>query len=413
MTGSNRPFVLCRDCGLAHALPPPVPGHRAECVRCGAVLRHHRSGSLERCAALTSAALILFVLANLFPVLTFELEGRVQSATLAGGVLALWTGGFPELAALVGVVLLAAPLLEMVATLHVVLPLGLGRRPPPGAAWALRLVIRLRPWAMAEVFLLGLLVAYVKLSDLATVVAGPSLPALLGFVLLQVWGEASLGVADLWERLAPQTRVGQAAATGGLRLTACRDCGQVVAGQDGDCPRCAAGLHRRKPDSLRRCSALVAAAAILYVPANLLPVMTVIHFGTGHPDTILSGVQGLIAAEMWPVAILVFFASVTVPVLKLAGLSYLLVSVRRRSARRRRDRTRLYRLIETVGRWSMVDIFMIALLAALVKLGAIASVQAELGAVAFAAVVVITMMASDSFDPRLIWDAAGREVPHG
>ena len=136
--------------------------------------------------------------------------------------------------------------------------------------------------------------------------------------------------------------------------------------------------------------------------------MTVVYFGSGEPDTILSGVETLIAAGMLPIALLVFFASIAVPVLKLAGLGYLLLSVRRRSTARLKERTRLYRLIEGIGRWSMVDIFMISLLTALVQLGAIATVQAELGAVAFAMVVVVTMQASHAFDPRLMWDAAIR-----
>lgn len=413
MTGASSPFVLCQDCGLPHALPGPTRDHRAECVRCGAVLRHFRTGSLQRCGALTGAALILFVVANLFPVLTFELEGRAQSATLFSATTALWDGGFQILAVLVFFVLILAPLVEMLATLYVVLPLAFDRRPPPGAARAFRAAQRMRPWAMAEVFLLGLTVAYVKLSGLATLEPGPSLAALVGFIVLQIWGEAALSPFDVWERLAPQTRVARALRADASELTACHDCRQVVAGSKGDCPRCGAGLHRRKPGGVQRSWALVAAAAILYVPANLLPIMTVVYFGNGHPDTILSGVQSLIAARMWPVAILVFFASVTVPVLKLVGLSYLLLSVRRPSPRRRRDRTRLYRMIEGVGRWSMVDIFMIALLAALVQLGAIADIRAEPGAVAFGAVVVLTMLASESFDPRLIWDPPDREARHG
>jgi paraquat-inducible protein A len=142
----------------------------------------------------------------------------------------------------------------------------------------------------------------------------------------------------------------------------------------------------------------------LYVPANLLPVMTVTSFGKGEPDTILSGVKVLIEAGMWPIALLVFFASITVPVLKLLGLSFLLISVQRRSAWRPRDRTFLYRIIESVGRWSMVDIFMISILVALVDLGSIATIQPGPGAIAFAAVVIITMIASMAFEPRLIWD---------
>jgi len=171
------------------------------------------------------------------------------------------------------------------------------------------------------------------------------------------------------------------------------------------CPRCGAPLHARKPDSLTRTWALTLTAYILYIPANLLPVMTVTMSGKGEPDTILSGVKELALGGMWPLALLVFFASITVPVLKLVALTYLLLSVQFKSHWRPKQRTALYRITESVGRWSMIDIFVIAILVALVKLGALATIEAGAGAVAFGGVVVITMFAAMSFDPRLIWDA--------
>lgn len=163
-------------------------------------------------------------------------------------------------------------------------------------------------------------------------------------------------------------------------------------------------MHRRKPDSLARTWALTLTAYILYIPANLLPVMTVMMSGRGEPDTILSGVKALLVGGMWPLALLVFFASITVPVLKLLVLTYLLLSVQFKSRWRPRERTVLYRITESVGRWSMIDIFVIAILAAVVKLGALATIEAGPGAVAFGGVVVVTMFAAMSFDPRLIWD---------
>jgi paraquat-inducible protein A len=150
----------------------------------------------------------------------------------------------------------------------------------------------------------------------------------------------------------------------------------------------------------------VLSAAILYIPANVFPVMTVVSFGKGEPDTILSGVKELIHADMWPLALLVFFASITVPVLKLSGLTFLMIAVRRKSRWRLKDRAFLFRIIESVGRWSMIDIFMISILIALVKLGSIATIEPGIGATSFAGVVVITMIASMMFDPRLMWDAA-------
>ncbi len=171
------------------------------------------------------------------------------------------------------------------------------------------------------------------------------------------------------------------------------------------CPRCGAQMFRRKPNSLARTWALIIAAYILYIPANVYPIMTVISFGKGEPDTILSGVESLMASGMWPLAVLVFFASITVPLVKLLGLTLLLVSVQYRWQWRPKQRTILYRLTEAVGRWSMIDIFMISILVALVRLEAIATIEPGTAATSFAAVVVLTMVASMSFDPRLIWDA--------
>ncbi|MCP5197582.1 MAG: paraquat-inducible protein A [Gammaproteobacteria bacterium] len=170
------------------------------------------------------------------------------------------------------------------------------------------------------------------------------------------------------------------------------------------CPRCGATLHIRKPNSLARTWALVIAASILYIPANTLPIMTVTSLGRTQSDTILSGVAYLLLHGMWPLALLIFFASVVVPLLKLLILIYLLVSVQRRSRWRPRDRTRLYRVTEAVGRWSMVDIYVVTILVALVHLGNLATIQAEAGAVFFGAVVVLTIFAALAFDPRLIWD---------
>jgi paraquat-inducible protein A len=171
-----------------------------------------------------------------------------------------------------------------------------------------------------------------------------------------------------------------------------------------ECPRCGAALHARKPNSIARTWALVIAAFILYVPANVLPITKVTSLGMTQSDTIMSGVIYFIQTGMWPIALVIFIASIFVPVLKLFMLLFLVISVQRRSTWRPKDRTRIYRITEAVGRWSMTDIFVVTILVALVHLGALANIEAQAGAVFFAAVVVITMLAAMSFDPRLIWD---------
>ena len=193
-----------------------------------------------------------------------------------------------------------------------------------------------------------------------------------------------------------------------LSMWTCHDCTLLVRAPDGGhgrCPRCGAAVHRRKTNSLARTWALVLTAAIFYVPANVFPVMKVTSLGKTQADTILSGVIYLLTHGMWPLAALIFFASVFVPLLKLLVLSFLAASVQLRSAWKPAERTKLYRVTEAVGRWSMVDIYVVTILVALVKLGNLASIEAQPGAVFFGAVVVITMIAAESFDPRLIWDA--------
>jgi paraquat-inducible protein A len=175
--------------------------------------------------------------------------------------------------------------------------------------------------------------------------------------------------------------------------------------QELHCTICGSVIHSRIPDSLNRTWAMVIAAIILYIPANLLPIMTVVYWGDGTPENIMSGVISLMNGGMWPLALLIFVASIFIPIAKLLTLLGLLISVQLRIRWRARQRTQLYRLTEFIGRWSMIDIFVIGILVALVQFGNAATVTPGLGALSFAAVVILTMFAAHSFDPRLIWDA--------
>jgi len=174
------------------------------------------------------------------------------------------------------------------------------------------------------------------------------------------------------------------------------------------CARCGASLHFRRPYSIARAWAFLIAAFILYIPANVLPVMETGSLFGSQSDTIMSGVVYLWTSGSWPLAAIIFVASIMVPGGKLTALTFLLVSVQRRSTRRLRERTRLYRMVEFIGRWSMVDIYVAAILTALVQLQGLATIKAGPGAIAFGAVVVLTMFAAESFDPRLIWDPVKR-----
>ena len=193
-------------------------------------------------------------------------------------------------------------------------------------------------------------------------------------------------------------------------LVQCGDCHKLLnylATEQGErliCPRCGATGHKRKPDSLSRTWALVITALICLIPANLFPMMTVIYEGTGEPSTIIDGVILLVKLNTIPIALVIFIASIAVPFLKLGGLIVLMLSVQLKWNLSQRQRTLAYRIIEVIGRWSMLDIFVISILVALVKLGSIAEIEGGAAATFFVSAVVITIFAAMSFDPRLIWD---------
>jgi paraquat-inducible protein A len=196
---------------------------------------------------------------------------------------------------------------------------------------------------------------------------------------------------------------GTAAARG---LALCHICLRLDPVSEHHCGRCGSTLHLRHTNSLQRTLALLITACILYIPANVLPIMNTVTLGKDAPATILGGVMLLIKLNDYPIAAVIFIASVLVPLSKLTAMFYLVWSVERQHRSSPRERTVAYRLAEFVGRWSMVDVFVVAVLVALIQLGGLMSILPGPAALAFAGVVVFTMLAAESFDPRLIWDQA-------
>jgi paraquat-inducible protein A len=356
---------------------------------------------------LAATAVLLFVVAQSDPLIGMELRGLSQSARIESGVVGLIDRGFAPLAVLVLLASFAAPLFRIAANTCVLASISMGWQ-SRHLAVIFRLSEYLRPWAMLDVLLLGTLIAVTKLHDLAAVDIGIGLWTLGLLVLTLAALDSSIDRHAIWDALrpVPPSSVKPEPSTS----IGCRACSLIqptlVPDQPRICTRCGARLSRRKPDSLNRTWALVATGLLLYIPANVYPAMTVISFGRGAPSTILGGVVALMNGEDWPLALLIFTASVAVPVLKLIGLTGLLLSVQFGLHNRLNDRTRLYRIIEFIGRWSMIDIFVAALLTALVTLGQVATIEPGLGILAFGGVVVATMVAAESFDPRLMWDAA-------
>ncbi len=410
--------MTCFNCGLFHFVPPLEPGQRVRCRRCHAVVAARRKDAVRRTLAWGIAALVMFGVTVTMPFMRIELYGRAHQMVLVNGADTLDADGLWALGMLIFFLTIAAPAARIAGLTFVTL--SVHRRHKPPLLWlVMRMAAWLREWSMVEVYLLGAFVAYTKLIDLADVgvlTAGYSLAALM---LLQAITEFSFDREATWRALEQQNAVFDPAR---LRVTlsrcvapharpehmmGCLTCGFTVLGGPGaTCPRCGAPAYPRKRHAIARAAALLLAAAILYIPANIFPILTAVELGRGEPSTILGGVRQLLAAHMYPLAALVFFASIVVPAVKVLGLGVVLHTTRNRVRKRVRDRVVLYRVVEVIGRWSMIDMFMLSILVGLVQLGFVATVTPGDGALAFAAVVVLTMLAAMAFDPRLIWDAA-------
>jgi paraquat-inducible protein A len=399
-------------------LPALMPGDRAVCRRCDAVLRHTRRDPLLLPLALNISALILFVLGATLTLMSVTTAGQQRVADLVTGPTEMEHYGLWEISLVVLVTTVGAPLARILCMLTVLIGLHQDR-PPSWLRTIYAWVAYLRPWSMVEIYLLGLFVAYVRLSDIETVDLGPAIYALGGLMVIMILSDYMLDDQAVWEALEPENRrrlrtldsnpdTPDRPGPGTQRWRiGCDTCGLVSRSGPGmRCSRCGFRLHDRKPYSIARTWAFSAAAVVLYIPANVYPVLTVVQLGAGQPSTILGGARELLDLGMWPLAALVFFASVAVPVLKLIGLGVLLISTHLGSGQLLHDRTVLYRIVDAIGRWSMIDIFMESILVALVQFGQIASVYPGPGAIAFAAVVILTMLSARSFDPRLMWDRA-------
>jgi paraquat-inducible protein A len=352
--------------------------------------------------AFSATALLLLLPSALSPLMSLTSFGVQRRSWLPTGVEALWNDGFAPLAVLVFLFSIVIPFIYLGLMVWVLSAIRTGMTAPLGKLF--RWAEKLRPWAMIEVYLVGCCVAYTRLEDIGNLHVNVGGWCLIGAAFAIVLFTISFDGRSVWNALPLRTQPAI-----GRRAISCGTCDLLIDAdrEQSHCPRCHARLHRRKPDSMRRTLALVITGYLLYLPANLLPVLSIEHLGREQPSTIVSGVHELISSGLWPLAIIVFTASVLVPLMKLFGLSLMLIMTRWWSRRWLVGRTRLYRFIDFIGRWSSIDLFMISILVGLVRFGALTRVRPEPGALAFAAVIVITMIASRCFDPRIMWDTGG------
>jgi paraquat-inducible protein A len=415
MTADRQPLIECEHCASIYRRHQLEPGETANCARCGATLWRYSGLTLSNWLALAISALIVFGVANAYPVASMSVQGMVQQASLLDAIAITWRQDHWVVAIMTGMAGFALPMLQLSVLLWVLGPLSRGRE-PLGFRTAMRLLGILRPWCMVPVFLLGVLVAVVKLAGMAAVTPGIGLAAFgILTILLTMLGRLSPHVLWRYAESVGVVPVHIPQAAPDTVLTGCHVCGQVQAlpraadpEEHHHCVRCDALVHFRKPDHLARTWALLLAAVVFYIPANVLPVMQVRSVLGDSAHTILGGVVELWEMGSWDIALIVFIASVAVPLTKLLALMLLLLTEQWRSTTNLRPRTRLYQMVEFIGQWSMLDVFVVIVLAALADFQGLMEISAGAGAAAFGLTVILTMLSAMSFDLRRSWDLEGQ-----
>jgi paraquat-inducible protein A len=356
---------------------------------------------LDVTLACSTAIMLLLIPAWGAPFLTASALGTTRTSFLPMSVSVVWRDGSPLLALCVFLFVLLLPLIRFGALTAVLLTLRLGRR----AAWqtrAFRTCNALQVWAMLDVFLLGMMVAYFRLRSSLEVTLGAGAICFIIAGLLSLVARATLDKAQVWRLISPDRRLIRGPSM------VCLSCELVmprVAGAT-NCPRCHAVVTARKKNPYSRSTALLLAAGLLYLPANIYPIATLPIDLRPTSYTVLGGVVDLIRSHLLGLAALVFTASFTIPLLKMLGLAWCASSAMCGSCRSLVAKTRVYRIVEEIGRWSMVDPLTIACFVPVLQFNALIDGHAEPAVVPFSAVVILTTLAVQLFDPRRMWDAA-------
>ena len=401
------PHILCPQCDLLVAIPEIAVGQKAKCPRCHTTLTSRWKEPRRRPIAYAVSALFMLLLSNLFPFVNMKVAGLGSEVTLIQIPQVLVSDDYASMASLFMILVQLMPALGMIF----IIILCQGTSIP--SHWQISIArnyFRLKAWCMVEIFLAGVLVSFVKLMAYGDVGVGTSFYPFVLFCILQLRAFQCTDRYWIWQQVAPAPklemplRVGESGLSQGLR--SCHCCMAILPVDQKQCGRCDTSGHARRKNSLQWTMALLITSIFLYIPANLLPIMITQVLGTPMPSTIMAGVVLLWSEGSYPVAMVILIASIMVPTMKMIAIGWLCWDA---NNNKEIDRERLhviYEVVEFVGRWSMIDVFVIAVLSALVRMGQLMSIYPDIGALLFASVVILTMFAAMTFDPRLIWDRA-------
>ena len=403
---SLTPLIACRDCGAVQQMPPaPRPG-RLECCQCGHQLDRGGGHGLDAALACAFTTFLLLFPANLSQLMTVHVAGISRTTHLADGLLVSWQQGWPLVTITLGLVGIVLPFIRF-GTLSVTLAaIRCGAR----GTWvgtAFRYCEALDMWAMSDVILIGGGIGYGRVASQISVTIEPGGWCLVAAALMTMMTRATLERRAVWRRLEmPPHSLGSDSVS-------CTHCDLLLPAQavGQRCPRCTARVHRRHPNSLMRCAALTVTCWALMPIAYSYPMSQLWKADKAQPHTIIDGIELLFRHGFWYFGVIIFLVSLAFPFTKVIGHSWFMLSTLRHSTDHLRQKTQLYRFIDQVGRWSMLDPFTVMIFAPMVQFGQTAHIAFMGAAPAFMATIVLSMLASRVFDPRLMWDAARDGTP--
>lgn len=377
-------IINCHECALSVRLPLIPEGQKATCPRCGYLLSSIHCNATNRVLSFSFTALIFLILSIPFEFLSFSTKGLERHINLIDSIHILIASDYMILAILQIIAVLVLPLLILFILIALYLPLSRGQCPKHQQR-LVRYLFLLLPWSMVEIFLIGTLVSLIKIISMASIGLGPSF---YFFILFSITLTAALLHIDKQQLTTNISKVNTNRHQNEINVSTKK--------LDSN--------HSKNDYSVQYTWALLITSIIFYIPANLLPIMNTRLLGHDDPSTILGGIYLLWQLGSYPIAIVIFIASVAVPIAKIIAMCWLNYSVQQQSETFRLERTKLYRITELVGRWSMVDVFVVIILVSLIQLGNTMSIYPGAAVLAFSGMVILTMLAALSFNPQLIWN---------
>ena len=406
-------ITICDECDFVNRIPLLQAGERFRCQHCDHVLVSVHQHVSARIMGAGLSSLLMFALAMSFPFLVFSTNGIERSVSLFTTLHLLLSQGYLVLGAIISLTLFVFPIIYLLSVLFLVWSF---RQPKENILrviqrYSLRWVTVIQPWLMVDVFLVGVLVALVKMSSLADISFELSFWAFCGYVILLLktvvlvdkrwfWNQFSGGQATNFIVLEEKAK--------GQGLLGCHFCGETQTVDTKHCDRCGHSVYSRRPNSVNTTVALLVASLVMYIPANVFPIMQTTFLGSTDPSTIMGGVLLLWSLGSYPVALIILIASVVIPLAKVLALSWLCWQAYFPSNQQTEQKIKLYRITEFVGRWSMIDVFVVTILTSLVQMGNFMSILPGPAVLSFTAVIILTMLAAMTFDPKLLWDKEDR-----